>query len=797
MPRVKSLRTAKDILGRSNFDAFVATQKQANSAQTTSWNAPSWYWRSQSIRTNKNGTNVWFDLEPASRGTKPFPGDFFDLVRAMCAKAIADRAGKLNRTQLELIVKACSALCFHAPNADVTLLLQAHFVEAEKRIKSIYPKFNTHLGIIGKLQWIANMLDKYRMCNATLQWKRSKSIGSTAEPPSRRVKSGEKFEEESAAKLPMDGIHEALGALSCHPDLLVQDRLLVRATDLLVTCGFRATEVLSLPRNTLVLCPILDEGGQPVISLNGEPDMDVFLRYWPAKGGHAVTQMKPVPRPYRDIVLRAIAEILQITEPYAKTAHFMRASSGRTLLPPPYDDLPDDALLTLHDIGILAGSRSGSCDKAYQYRHRVGNDFIVRAGIPVHRVVRPDPLGRMKSYIMVRKSDVVKILATQDGDSGPDIPEPYSSMPEDSMLTVDDVARVIGKAKPEQADAENNDDADLTKHGRQYVASKGISTHETTRIIRLKGGFTQTVPCTLVRKADFMAFAIGRSDHDKNLLPPSVGVLHLNEALFVVPEQFFSTIKESVAGTVRILQYPVLRTWLAGRTDGKQKSVFERLNIVDVEGRPFRANSHQFRHWLDTLFSEGGLTEMERARFAGRARIDQNSAYDHVPGTVLAKQVLAKMNGGQAISPAVEHAKKMPTPIRREEFQQGIIGTIAHLTELGLCTHDFAATPCPNHGSHAECKDHWICKGNPGHRAEAERLLEEHKWVLELAGTERDGETYGADNWYKHTAKVCLRLEKIISIHRSNMIPDGWLVQLSADGEVIDTMDLEATLAAG
>lgn len=794
MTQVKALRTAKEIQGRTNFDTFIATQKQANPAQVPLWNSSSWHWRGINDRVHKNGTHVWFDVEPASRGAKPFPGDFFDLVRAMCAKAIADRTGKIGRSQLEQIVKACSALCFQVPKADVTRLLPAHFKKAEKRIKAIYPAANTHLSIIGKLQWVSKILDKKCICNPPLQWQ--KSAGSMSQPPHRRDKSGEDFEQERATKLPMDGVFEALGVLSCYPTLTVQDRLLVRVTDLLVTCGFRATEVISLPRDTLVRCPVLDDVGQPVIGPDGKPDMDVFLRYWPAKGGHAVTQMKPVPRAYRDIVLRAVAEILEITEPYAKTARFMRDNPGRTLLPPPYDNLPDDALLTLHDIGILSGSRPGSRDKTYKYQQKMGREFIVRNSLPVHRVIRPDPLGKMQSYRMVRKSDVVNALVTLDGNSNSEVPAPYSSMPDDSMLSMVDVAEIIGKTKPERTRIENHDEADMSHAGRQYVVSKGIPTHETTRVSHLKGGFTQTLPCTLVRKADFMRFVVSRSDHNKNLLPPAVGILHLDGALLVVAEQFFSTLKSPVAGTVRILPYAVLRTWLAGRTDSKQKSVFERLNITDAEGKPFRANSHQFRHWLDTLFSEGGLTEMERARFAGRARIDQNSAYDHVPGHVLAKQVLAKIKGGQVISPAVEHAKKMPSPIRREEFQQAIIGTVAHMTELGLCTHDFAATPCPNHGSHADCKDHWICKGNSGHHAEAERLLEEHQWVLELASVENNDETYGADNWYEHTAKVCRRLEKIISVHRSNMIPDGWLVQLSADGEVIDTLELEATLAA-
>lgn len=687
------LRTHSQAQAKDNLKRFIEVQKQAHAAGAPNWSAEGWLWRGSASRRGLR--NVWFDTLPGCRGSAPFGGDFFDLVRALVAKAISDRAGQIDVSQLKRIVTACGALWSGAGClTDATALTAAHFATAESEIKAKYSG-DTVSGTLNRLQWVANTLDRQGISATLLQWRASKKCsGSRA---GRRAKVGSEFEDERERKLPATGVIEALGELSGRKDLSDSDRVLSCAANLLVTCGFRATEVLGLPRDTIVRTPVLDADGSPVLDENGEPEMDLGLRYWPAKGGHIAVQIKPVPAPYRSIVLHAVEQVLAMTAPYAERARFMRDNPGRVQFGAPWDAMPGDTLLRYGDVAEMLGNTSDDFDA----RHSSGRQWCERNHVKV-TLVPTETMGvssRRKSLKAVKKADVEKAV-------------------------------------------------------------------------------------------------IEMSDHKTNILPEAVGEMFLDKALFVVPERFFVDRSSIVNGSARSVKYSQLQIWLTGRKNGMQMSVFERLDLRDAVGKPLSANSHQFRHHLDTLLAGGGLTEMERARFAGRANITHNSAYEHVPGRVRARRILEAINRGKAISPAVEHAKRMPDPIRREEFKEALFGQAAHLTELGLCTHDWASAPCPNHGSHTDCKDHWICKGDPSHRAEAERQLEGNRWLVEMARAERDDETYGADEWLEHTAKLCDRLEKIVSVHRSNMIPDGWLVQLNADGEVMDTLELEATLAA-
>src|SRR5713226_5487545 len=95
----------------------------------------------------------------------------------------------------------------------------------------------------------------------------------------------------------------------------------------------------------------------------------------------------------------------------------------------------------------------------------------------------------------------------------------------------------------------------------------------------------------------------------------------------MAPKGYFSPLQSTVTGTVDVMSYHFLRSYLSGSTAGTP-SIFERLGLKDSDGKIFRANSHQFRHWLNTMAQSGGLSEMDIARWMGRD-IGQNAAYDH------------------------------------------------------------------------------------------------------------------------------------------------------------------------
>jgi hypothetical protein len=119
------------------------------------------------------------------------------------------------------------------------------------------------------------------------------------------------------------------------------------------------------------------------------------LRYWPEKG-YEETLIKWIPSALADIVKRAVRDLLELTEPYARIAMFQREHPGRTLLGHPWDDLSDDDLMSSYDIAEAVGlARTG------------GSQFIRTNKIPAVSIRRP---GEMKASWYVRKGDLIKSL---------------------------------------------------------------------------------------------------------------------------------------------------------------------------------------------------------------------------------------------------------------------------------------------------------------------------------------------------------------------------------------------------
>ena len=68
----------------------------------------------------------------------------------------------------------------------------------------------------------------------------------------------------------------------------------------------------------------------------------------------------------------------------------------------------------------------------------------------------------------------------------------------------------------------------------------------------------------------------------------------------------------------------------------------------------------------------------------------------------------------------------------------------AHVTEIGLCVHDWSLVPCAVHGDCAGCVEHIVEKGNAKQKTEAERQLDEVEKLLARAEAE---DTEGTSRW--------------------------------------------------
>lgn len=261
-----------------------------------------------------------------------------------------------------------------------------------------------------------------------------------------------------------------------------------------------------------------------------------------------------------------------------------------------------------------------------------------------------------------------------------------------------------------------------------------------------------------------------------NVLRAGEGHQDLSECLFVVPEFFVKrTMNGGLSGTVNLLKDANLNVYLVGIKSSP--SIFERLEYLDDCGEPLRCPTHSIRHWLNTLALEGGLSDVDLARWMSRQNLAQNRAYDHRSPVDRARRAGEKMRKGEAAGPVARAIVEIKDPVRREEFTKSLYRT-AHVTDLGTCVHDWDALPCQKHGSCWNCFELRVEKGNLEQRQRSELALQQTQAELDEALSEEGDGTIGADRWVETHTRTIASLKKIIAIHDDPTIPDGFLVEV-------------------
>ncbi|MDB5581097.1 MAG: integrase family protein [Bradyrhizobium sp.] len=254
-------------------------------------------------------------------------------------------------------------------------------------------------------------------------------------------------------------------------------------------------------------------------------------------------------------------------------------------------------------------------------------------------------------------------------------------------------------------------------------------------------------------------------------LPP--GAPPLSSYLFIVPRHFFNTHHHTTLPIVTFVNDQNVSDFIAGRPG--MPSVFERLELKDERGEPYAVRSHGIRHFLNTLAQEGGLSQLDIARWSGRKDVRENAAYDHTGGVHLGRKMREILDTGAMRGPIAETIEKLPA-VERKAFLESRLATV-HMTDIGACIQDWNLAPCPKHGSCATCGDHLIIKGNAKQRERAERLLQDYEPIVAEAETEKRDGTYGVGPWVDHNRKIVDGLRQVIAIHDDASIPDGTPVQ--------------------
>jgi hypothetical protein len=218
----------------------------------------------------------------------------------------------------------------------------------------------------------------------------------------------------------------------------------------------------------------------------------------------------------------------------------------------------------------------------------------------------------------------------------------------------------------------------------------------------------------------------------------------------------------------------VNKRFLSMKTTARYSSLWERHGFKLSNGAPVNLSTHQARHWLCTMAENGGLGELAIANWAGRARLRDNASYDH--------RTEAEKSQGVRDLMIPENANilvkiKNRLPVTFEELGKDLPGS-AIVTELGICEHDYAITPCHRHGDCETCKELVCIKGF----SDSLELLKsrEKEVALQLEKAMRDHEMgdFGADRWVSNHGWRLAHIRTKIRLLEDESTPDGTPIRI-------------------
>jgi len=259
-----------------------------------------------------------------------------------------------------------------------------------------------------------------------------------------------------------------------------------------------------------------------------------------------------------------------------------------------------------------------------------------------------------------------------------------------------------------------------------------------------------------------LEYALASKRWDKPMLRLKNGKLQLlSKSLCVIFFEQLTKSRPQKSLLVRPISEQNISDFLCGR--GTIKNVFERHNYLNHDGTPYKMRTHSFRHFLNTLANEGGLTDIELAWWFGRKNIVDNQAYDHRTATQMTEKARQMLLSGEIVGPIAEAASQL-SPIDAKEFIAVQVNAVHH-TQYGLCLHDFAQNPCDKHlNCLSGCKEFHRTKGNQDERNNLKTLKTQTTIALEHAKQESSEETWGADNWINHHQKIIENINKALAV---------------------------------
>jgi hypothetical protein len=208
------------------------------------------------------------------------------------------------------------------------------------------------------------------------------------------------------------------------------------------------------------------------------------------------------------------------------------------------------------------------------------------------------------------------------------------------------------------------------------------------------------------------------------------------------------------------------------------QSIFDRYGYRAADGKQIKLNSHQARHLLNTFAQRGGLSQLEIAKWSGRADLKQNRTYNHMSEYEMVAKAEALDTSLTLFGPSGEIDKHLPITI--QEFNTMEKGAV-HVTEFGVCVHDFTMTPCEKYRDCLNCQEQVCIKGENEKLIQIKARLNKVEQLFQTAENALKEGLSGADRWYEYHKNTRERLLELVSILENPGLEDGAQIKLRND----------------
>lgn len=550
-------------------------------------------------------------------------------------------------------------------------------------------------------------------------------------------------DETKAEKLVPDSVFRDLIAARHRDDLIAKDSFFLNVLAIQMATGFRISELAALPAECLIR-----EGGH------------LQLLHFPAKGG------LPVPRPIhpsmKDVVEHAVTTLTDLTAEARAVAERMR-SVVRLDWSAIYSDVR--ALKYF----VAKWAHEWTDDPSHQMInpngawYTKGNRFIDAFG-------ELEAAGGVKTKaaknLKIDRKTFNDLLAAQEAAKRGELPPLANSSKKGQKRTNWDTdARVVSFMSLEKftSIAINANKREVIRD----ILDEAQSVQLSGRVFPLPDHDSD-----LENRFTFEMRPLLKNKDGKPLIYPYEALLVTQK--YALSEQRATKVDEFVAIGER-----QFGSWLTGEarsrgTGNHEDSVFQRLEIIDPRTGEFvKFTSHDVRHWLNTIYQNGGLTEDQIALIFNRRHQKQNAVYDQTSNRERSERMKHAIRNKIAVGTATDTYTAL-AEFSREDAEDYLAAVVRMVNPMphGVCMLDWSTAPCPHNLSCFSCEtespgpcEHLIVDpGNEDHVNEMKRIAREADYIVDAIEAQGIEESPQIDHFNRVKTNVELMLNRIPAV---------------------------------